>query len=412
MSQATVTTDATPVRFTVARHTPDVGICLMLMLAAAFCVWWVTGLNEHIQTLTDERADDVWFEADVARVFNDMSSPGANHHRTSVHPLFPLVTIPLVGVCIKAFGLSKMQAVRVVIAASAALWIGMFYTLLRLLRCRRLDAVVFSLVGASSAGAMFWSAIPETYLLGSVTIISVLIVAVVAESRRVPEWLDVAIGALSLSILVTNFMVWLASLVTRYRLQRAIQLASNALVVVVLLWAVEKYLLPSSQFFLGGHEKTGAPPAGSALMVIFLHSMVAPEAWNLPNSPGFWPILSLQHTALGQIGVLKVLAIASWVGLLCAAVWALARLRLHPRFRATLALSIAGQITLHLVYGNETFLYALDWIPLFVTAAALATLARGRWIILTLAAIFVVTAGVHNAQQLKATLALLVSNTT
>jgi hypothetical protein len=383
------------------------------MLAAAFCVWWVTGLNEHIQILIDTRADDVWFEADVERVYSDMTSRGANHHRTSVHPLFPLVSLPLVGICLKVFGLGKMQAVRVVVAASAALWIGLFYTLLRLLRCRRLDSVVFSLVMASSAGAMFWSAIPETYLLGSTTIIAVLILAAVAERRPVPAWLDVTIGALSLSMLVTNFMVWLASLVSRHRLQHAIQLACNALVAVVLLWAVEKYLMPSAQFFLGAHEKSDVPAPGNALAVIFLHSMVAPEAWSLPNEQsGFWPVLSLQHTALGQIGVLKVVALASWLCLLCAAVWALARLPQYPRFRATLALSIAGQITLHLFYGHETFLYALDWIPLFVTAAALASLARGRWIVLTLAAIFAVTAGIHNAQQLKATLALLASNAT
>jgi hypothetical protein len=77
-----------------------------------------------------------------------------------------------------------------------------------------------------------------------------------------------------------------------------------------------------------------------------------------------------------------------------------------------LALSIAGQVALHIVFGNETFLYALDWVPLFVTAAALASLGRPRWIVLTLAAIFAVTAGIHNAQQLQATLALLASNAT
>jgi hypothetical protein len=396
----------------VERRAPDVGICLVLMLAAALCVWWVTGLNEHIQTLTDTRADDVWFEADVARVYRDMTSPGANHKRTNVHPLFPLVTIPLVGVCVKVFGLDKMQAARVVIAAAAAVWIGLFYTLLRLLRCRRLDAVIFSLVAASSAAAMFWSAIPETYLFGSVTIIAVLIVAALAERRPVPAWLDVVTGAASLSMLVTNFMVWLASLVSRHSLQRAVQLACNAFVAVVLLWAIEKYFLPSAQFFLGGHERTGAPPPGSALVVIFLHSMVAPEPWSLPNESGFWPIFSFQHAAPGQIGVLKVVAIASWLCLLCAAGWALARLPQYPRFRAMLALSIAGQVALHIVFGNETFLYALDWVPLFVTAAALASLGRPRWIVLTLAAIFAVTAGIHNAQQLQATLALLASNTT
>ena len=77
-----------------------------------------------------------------------------------------------------------------------------------------------------------------------------------------------------------------------------------------------------------------------------------------------------------------------------------------------LALSIAGQVGLHIVYGNETFLYALDWIPLFVTAAALATLTRMRWIVLALAAVFTVTAGIHNAHSLQATFALLISNTT
>lgn len=399
--------------FTLQRHIPDAGIGVVLMLAAAICVWWVTGLHEHIRILIDSRADDVWFEADVARVFDDMSSPGANHHRTSVHPLFPAVAIPLVGLCAKLFGLSKMQAVRVVVAASAGLWIVLFYGLLRLLRCRRLDAVVFSLVAASSAGAMFWSAIPETYVLGSSTIIAVLILAAVAQTRPIPAWLDVTIGAASLSMLVTNFMVWLASLVTRHRLQHAIQLACNALLAVVLLWAVEKYLLPSSQFFMGAHEKSGAPPLGSGLAVIFLHSMVMPEAWSLPNEQvGLWPKISLQHTALGHIDALKVVALASWLCLLCAGAWALARLPQYPRFRAMLALSIAGQLALHMVYGNETFLYALDWIPLFVTAAALATLGRGRWVVLTLASVFAVTAGIHNAQQLQATLALLISNAT
>jgi hypothetical protein len=403
-----------PAQVGLARHAPDAAICLVLLLAAGFCVWWVTGLRDHIQTLIDTRADDVWFEGDVGRVYDDMTSPGADHHRTSVHPLFPAVMIPVVGICIKVFGIGKMQAVRLVIAANAGLWIAMFYTLLRLLRCRRLDAVVFSLVAASTAAAMFWSAIPETYLLGSLTIIAVLILAAVAERRPIPAWLDVTVGAASLSILISNFMVWLASLITRHRLQRAIQFACNALVAVVLLWAVEHVFLRSAQFFLGDrdHIRAPPPPLDSGLMVIFLHSIVAPEAWNLPNdTQGYWPILSFQHTALGQIGALKVLAIGSWLCLLCAAAWALVRLPQLPRFRAMLALSIAGQVTLHLVYGNETFLYALDWMPLFVTAAALASLTRGRWIVLTLAAIFAVTAGIHNAQQLQATLALLQSNT-
>jgi hypothetical protein len=274
---------------------------------------------------------------------------------------------------------------------------------------------VFTLVAASSAGAMFWSAVPETYLLGSFTIVAVLVLSAAAERWRVPEWLDLAAGAAALSILVSNFMVWLASLITRHRWRHAFQLACNALVVVVLLWAVEKHFMPGAQFFLGDRDKIASapPPTGSALAVIFIHGMVAPEAWNEPNdTQGYWPKLSFQHVALGQVDVLKVLAIASWLCLLAAAMWALVRVEQYARFRITLALSIVGQVGLYLAYGNETFLYALNWIPLFVTAAALATLTRARWVVLALGVVFAITAGIHNAQALQATLAHLAANTT
>ncbi len=91
-------------------------------------------------------------------------------------------------------GLSKMHAVRFVIACNAGLWLAMFYTLLRLISCRRLDSVILSLVVVSSAGAMFWSAVPETYLLGSLTILGVLILSAAAERTRIPAWLDLAVG--------------------------------------------------------------------------------------------------------------------------------------------------------------------------------------------------------------------------
>ncbi len=75
-----------------------------------------------------------------------------------------------------------------------------------------------------------------------------------------------------------------------------------------------------------------------------------------------------------------------------------------------LALSILGQIALHLLYGDETFLYALDWLPLFVTAAALATLTRWRPVVLAVAAVFWSRLGIHNGRELRAALNTVVTN--
>jgi hypothetical protein len=390
----------------------DLAITLTLLISVTVGVWVVTGVGGHVQTLIDPRADDVWFEADVARVYNDMTDRGANHYRTTVHPIFPLLTYPVVHASQKLFHVDKIRAVRGVIAATAGVWLALFYALLRVLRCRRMDAALFAIVAATTSAALFWMVIPETYEFGSLTILGMLLVAAVAERRAMPTWVDIAAGAASMSMLVTDFMVAVASFVSRYQLKRAIQIACNALVLVVLLWGLQKYFFKSAQFFMGQHDNSAPPDVRSvALVVIFLQSFVAPEIRTLPNElPGVWPLLTFQHAALAPLDWVKVVALASWVCLLGFAGWVLVRLPQYPRFRVMLALSIAGQIVLHLLYGGETFLYALDWLPLFVTAAALATLSRWRPVVLAAGAVFAVTAGLHNVRELEAALNMVVAN--
>jgi hypothetical protein len=403
--------DLFPVR--TAGHRLDVGISLVLMLTAWLCVWFVTGIGSHIRILTEARADDVWYEADVARVYDDMTDRGANHYRTKVHPLFPLLTYPVVHAIHNRLHVDNMRAVRAVIAATAGIWLAAFYFLLRLLRCRPLDATLFTLVAAATSAALFWTAIPETYEFGSLTILVVLIAAAIAERRTaIPAWVDVAAGAASMSILVTDFMVGLASFFSRYRPRQGIQIACNALIVVVLLWGLQKYFFPSVHFFIGEHDK-GSPPSSraTALVVILLHSFVAPETWSGPNElPGQLPQLSFQHAGLGSLHFLKLTALLCWVCLLGFAAWSVACLPQYPRFRIMLALSIAGQIVLHLAYGGETFLYALDWMPLLVVAAALATLTRWRKLVLMIATVFAISAGIHNATEMESALDTVGSN--
>jgi len=268
-----------------------------------------------------------------------------------------------------------------------------------------MDAVVFSLVAAVSASAVFWSTIPETYVAGSTTIVLVLMVTALAERKRIPSWLDVGVAAAALSMLVTNWMVALLSLVRRRPLKEAIQLGANAFLVVVFVWAIQKFIFPSAHFFLGDHEKWPHVKASTVPAILFLDTMVMPDVVPIANDlPTLWPKLSVQGSVSWHLTSVGPIALVAWGALFAAGVWAIAMLRTFKALRFVLVLSVAGQLALHLFYGNESFLYALNWLPLLVAIAALATRTRLRWFSLIAALIFIVCGAYHNVKSLEAAL--------
>jgi hypothetical protein len=392
----------------------DIAIAVLLSIATLVAAWFLTGIQNHIPLLIDPKADDVWFEGDPARVFSNMTDRGGAHYRSNVHPLFSLIALTYTYICSSLLHLSKLEIVRVSIASAAAIWITLLYALLRILGCRKPDSALLSLVGATSAAAVFWTAIPETYLLGSVTVIAVLITSAFAERRAVPPWLDVAMAAGALAITVTNWMVALASLATRHRLKPAIQLASNSFVAVVLLMGIQKYVVPSSVFLFDLHGEGKAivrPEPLATLKVFFLHTMVLPDFRLTPQAgSSLWPQLTIQHANNWQLSHWGPLALAAWLTLLVAGAWTYATMKALRRFRLTVVIALTGQFALHLVYGSETFLYSLDWLPLLIVIAALPSQTRLRPLVLSAASIFVISAIQHNYAALELALVTLASS--
>lgn len=392
------------------RHRADVALIALLAIGAAYCAWVLTGLHDHITILRDARADDVWFEGDVDRVFGNMTDRFSNHFRSQVHPVFSLFALVGTRLFGSLFGVSKLTAVRLVIASAAALWMALFFILLRLLRCRQLDATLFCLVAATSASAIFWTAVPETYVLASATIVAVLATTALAERQRIPPWLDVAMAAAALSVLITNWMVALISLGIRHKLKDALQLAANALVVIVLLWAIQKFMAPSAHFFIGDREKLTSVEPLTVPSVFFLDTLVMPHVQMIANDhPWLWPKFSVQHAFAWKLTAFGLIALVAWATMLGAGAWAMFKVQHLKKFRLFLIVALVGQLTLHLLFGNETFLYALDWMPLLVTVAALATLTRLRWVTIAAALVFIVSASQHNLSELRLTFDVLSS---
>ena len=89
-------------------------------------------------------------------------------------------------------------------------------------------------------------------------------------------------------------------------------------------------------------------------------------------------------------------AVGLWIALLGLGLWGFFSSKKHTKFRIVLGFSLLGQLALHLVYGNETFLYSLHFLPLLIILAAFSVLTSTRLIALILAGILVICTGINN----------------
>ena len=238
------------VSFRIASLT-KVDVCVVLMLAIMAGVVSLRGSSLVPNIVYNIHGDDLWFDADIEDYFNIMTNRlNVVHSNTHRHPLFSIMGYSAVYLTKSLFGTEPLTAVKLVIAGLASAWCATLFVLLRVIGCRRFDAVVFTLLGTCTASAMFWFVAPESFLFGSVTILLAMTLAAAAKHRPVSSPWYVAASVLTLSATVTNWMAGIIATIVNHSWKRSLQLTVNALVVVVLLWAVQKAIFPASLFFL------------------------------------------------------------------------------------------------------------------------------------------------------------------
>jgi len=350
---------------------------------------------------------DVWFGADTARVMWDMTSISGIHSRLDLHPLFTLLTYPQVFVLRELLGLPAITAVRLVIAAAAFVFSCAFYSLLRLIGCRKVDSTLFCVLSVISGSAMFGLAVPETYIYGSVGIVIALILVAVAEQRQVPDICYVIASAFTLSATSSNWLIGILATAVHHNWKQTLKISGCALCLVLALWFVQKLAFPSSAFFVPTQGESRF--LNSLTLSNFkecsrafgLYTMVVPDIKPLALNGYFEDFvqLSIQHTSQSELSPLGLAAGLCWIALLGTGLWAALRSRVHRRLRIALILSVVYQYALHLIYGNETFLYSMHFMPLLVVLAAWSTLTRTRVAALSLAICLILSAGLNNVQQ-------------
>jgi hypothetical protein len=344
--------------------------------------------------------NDVWFEGDLPRIVDEVTHRWAPHSRAAVHPLFSLLACACV-YAMRAMGVPAMRAVAALVAAGAGVWTALLFLLLRAVTPTRTEAILFTAIGATTAAAVFWLAVPETYVFGSATILAALWVAALSERRALREGWFVAASAATLAITVTNWSAGIAATATRWPYRRAVQITVNAFAAVVLLWAAQRLIVPRGDFFIGYSNEqryllrpeTGGPRR--ILAVMFAHSIVMPPVQTREKA-GRGAVLSVQFAALGAGDWPRRVALLAWLALLAIGVrgW-LPSLRTSG-WAQTVAAVVVAEVTLHLLYGTETFLYSLNLMPALIIIAAHGTRTGARLLVAPLAAVLLVCGGMTN----------------
>ena len=351
---------------------------LLAALLAALAVLLLAQLSRQLPAqLFGREGLDAWFHADLPRVVANMVDAQSNHYRTKVHPIASILIHPLVTAMRALWPGSDLQVAMRFAAIVAALWVMSFYALCRLLGAGRFVATGFSLLAIASAGFQFWFSVPETFGIGSLTLLWVLLVAALAAHRPVSDGLLLAASIASLSITVTNWVAGLALAVVQRPWRRALAISALAFAIVAIVSVAQRFLYSFAKFFfLGSREEAdymNLEQSGTLLHKLagmFWHPISLPEVLlaKVSDAPKLnW--ISVQLSAPGSGSWAGMLALGLWTLLLVAGVHGLVRSPQWHAFGKVLALTLAAQVALHLVYGEETFLYAAHFLPLLMALA-------------------------------------------
>lgn len=381
-------------------------VIAMLLAAGAWYVWTMTGITRPFCISFEDF--DLWFGADAPRVVDNLLRRYGSHYRTGVHPLFSLFGLPVTSLAALRIVGEPYQLVRLFFVAGGVAWMLAVYVLLRLSTGRFSAALAYSLLAYSSASALFWTVVPETYVFGSLSLVIVLIGSMVFECRRVSDAWLVILSAVSLFVTTTNWLGGVVLTVLHRGWKRAGLLSAIALATVSLLWLVQSLVFTDTTYFFAPQrlmEEVGnvdAVRSGGPLVTsrsFLLNTMVAgvPVA-RTDSLPSRFDAVTMQGADLAGGGALPMLLRAGWFLLFLTGFVRV--VRDGGRVVRLLLVMLAGQFLLHLFYGHETFLYSLHFLPLLVMTAAHAC----RWhhrIGITFAIVLAAGNALHNARMLQ-----------
>lgn len=375
----------------------------LLSIVALLCI--TTVFQREIVTIS---VGGRWFQSDGWRAYDDMVAFSANHYRNSVRPLFSLITIPATAAIMGLAGVKPIEAIWVFNGLCLAAWASGIYVACRVIGLHVIESVLAGLLALASAAALFWFIVPETYGLSSLCLVFAIVLAAVHVRRPVGNGWWIAVGGLLAGTVITNWMVIVVLSAVLKPRRDALMISAASLVLMFGAWGVQKLVFPAPAAFpikMVARERAfvlHSDQGGIAckLAAELVSPMLAPVAHFIGGPERTGRHISVQCADVEKGGFSYLIAAWAWLALVAYGAWALCRSAQSRRFGLAVLATLGFQVLLHLIYGEETFLYALHFSPLLVVLAAGIFVAEKKRLAAAVVAALIVFAAFNNVQQL------------
>ncbi len=178
---------------------------LLLLLIVAFSFSWFLSESPP-KGLIGWIYLNAYFDADIPRVFENLTIRASGHHDTFKHPLFSIVFWPITQ-SINTFVHNEYFSIRLMLAVNSSVSIAALWSLLRKFRLPAIDRVLLTLLYLASGGFIFWYSVIETFPFGATTLLIALHAVYwfkcTSPSARIA--LTIFSGVASMSVTITNF---------------------------------------------------------------------------------------------------------------------------------------------------------------------------------------------------------------
>jgi len=215
-------------------------------------------LLSFVNLITNGTETDVFYGGDTPRVLQDMTMQEGLHYRTSVHPLFVILTQPFIRVLGRATGV--IVAAVIFEAAIGALSATLFYRLMQKLGASKKTGLLATVILVLSFTQVAFNSIFETYVFSQFGLMVMWVIATGLINKKL-ELKDYALlviaGIFSLAFTLTNivqFLILLSIIIFLNKNVKCkfIKFSSILLVVLsitVMLADVQKAFWPSANNF-------------------------------------------------------------------------------------------------------------------------------------------------------------------
>lgn len=384
------------------------------LLGIAASVWAFTQTHRApgLHTLLD-----IYLNSDVPAWEQNFVSTDGMHSRTSVHPIISILLYPF-GALLTSVGVDPLSAAKTLIVVIMGANVALFTLITRLLGLPRSVGAAFSMLFLISAGFLFWSGVVESYPFACFSVLLALFMMLRVRSAHWSWW--IAVNVLTLGFLITNWMFGLIAMAVRLKLKPFLAISVSSFFIVVALSVIQNATFEKAAFFFnpepilrearffqpimeveGSYEEDWRPV--SNLRSIYVTSVVAMPVY-LQEFSGYHVATTNQNSSLPEGELSPVLAIISWVVLFGMGVWGAAKRREIGVPLIGAALMLGFQTALHIIYGEVTFLYSLNFLPLLLMFACLSWYAPYRSVAVGLVSCVILFGGLNNERRLQETI--------